>query len=89
MLESLFIKKRLQHKCFSVNIAKFLRTPILKNTANGCFCELLLSFKGYLRYKTITSQNVPSKVEIKNFLFCRKVMFHSQDVQVFVFLTIP
>ena len=26
-----FIKKRLQHKCFSVNIANFLRTPILKN----------------------------------------------------------
>ena len=23
-----FIKKRLQHKCFPVNIAKFLRTPI-------------------------------------------------------------
>ena len=28
-----FIKKRLQHKCFPVNIAKFLRTPILWNTA--------------------------------------------------------
>ena len=27
-----FIKKRLQHKCFSVNIVKFLRTFILKNT---------------------------------------------------------
>ena len=25
------IKKRLQHKCFPVNIPKFLRTPILKN----------------------------------------------------------
>ena len=25
------IKKRLQHKCFPVNIVKFLRTPILKN----------------------------------------------------------
>ena len=24
-------------------------------------------FKGYLRYKTITSQNVPSKAQIKNF----------------------
>ena len=27
------IKKRLQHRCFLVNIAKFLRT-----SANGCFC---------------------------------------------------
>ena len=32
-----FIKKRLQHWCFSVNIAKLLRTPILKN-----ICERLL-----------------------------------------------
>ena len=48
MLESLFnkvaglqpsniIKERLQPRCFPVNIAKFLRTPILKN-----ICELLL-----------------------------------------------
>ena len=26
-----FIKKRLQHRCFPVNIAKFLSTSILKN----------------------------------------------------------
>ena len=26
-----FIKKRLQHRCFSLNIAKSLRTPFLKN----------------------------------------------------------
>ena len=27
-----FIKKRLQRRCFLVNIVKFLKTPILKNT---------------------------------------------------------
>ena len=32
-----FIKMRLQHRCFPVNIAKFLRAPILKN-----ICERLL-----------------------------------------------
>ena len=32
-----FIKKRLQHKCFPVNSATFLRTPILKK-----ICELVL-----------------------------------------------
>ena len=48
MLESLFkkvaglearksIKERLQHRCFPVNIAKFLRTRILEN-----ICELML-----------------------------------------------
>ena len=31
------IKKKLQHRCFPVNIAKFLTTPILKN-----ICERLL-----------------------------------------------
>ena len=30
-----FIKKRLQHGYFPVNITKFLRTPILKNTCEG------------------------------------------------------
>ena len=41
MLESSFnkiaglIKKRLQDSCFPVNIAKFLRAPILKNTYVG------------------------------------------------------
>ena len=32
-----FIKKRLQQRCFPVIIAKFLRTPILKN-----ICKRLL-----------------------------------------------
>ena len=31
------IKKRLQHRCFPVNITTILRTPILKTSANGCF----------------------------------------------------
>ena len=36
--------------------------------------------KGYLCYKAITSPNVSSKAQ---------VIFRSQDIQVFVFLTIP
>ena len=44
--------------------------------------------KGCLRYKTITSQNVPYEVEVKIFLSRRRVTFRSQDIQVFVFLTI-
>ena len=31
-------KKRLWHRCFPVNFAKFLRTPFLQNTSGGCFC---------------------------------------------------
>ena len=33
-----FIKKRLQHKCFPVNIAKFSRAKFLKNSSGGHFC---------------------------------------------------
>ena len=32
-----FIKKRLQHTCFPIKYAKFLRTPILKNICDDCF----------------------------------------------------
>ena len=35
-----FIKKRVQHRCFPVNITKLLRTSILKNIVKGCFCQL-------------------------------------------------
>ena len=37
------IKKRLQHRCFSVKCRKFLRTPILKNI----YERLLLFFLGF------------------------------------------
>ena len=33
-----FIKKKLQQRCFPVNIATFLRKFYLKNTTGGCFC---------------------------------------------------
>ena len=35
-----FIKNRLRHRCFPLNIAKFLRTPILKDicSVSSCFC---------------------------------------------------
>ena len=33
-----FTKKRLQHRCFPVKFAKFLRTPILKKSTNDCYC---------------------------------------------------
>ena len=39
-----FVKKRLQHRCFLVNIAKFWRTPILKK-----ICERLLHLRKFLK----------------------------------------
>ena len=35
-----FLKKRLQQRCFRVNIAKFLRTLILKNISKRFFLKL-------------------------------------------------
>ena len=46
------IKKRLQHRCFPVNIAKFLRTSILKN-----ICEQLLLKRVILLFR------IPKKEE--------------------------
>ena len=38
-----FIKKKLQHTCFSVKFAKFLRTPSLQNTSGGCFWKYIIN----------------------------------------------
>ena len=61
-----------------------------------CFLEFLWRatriinlIKGYLRYKIITSQNVPSDSQIEIFFIRKKVVFRSQDTQFLVFLTIP
>ena len=47
-----FIKKRLQHRCFPVNIAKFLIKLYLKNTTGGCFCALNTSGIWWHIYKS-------------------------------------
>ena len=36
---STLLKERLQHRCFPVNFAKFLRTPFLTEHSGGCFCR--------------------------------------------------
>ena len=35
-----FVTKRVQHRCFPVNIAKFQEQLFLQNTSGGCFCQL-------------------------------------------------
>ena len=37
-LPATLLKKSLWHRCFPVNLAKFLRTPFLQNTPRDCFC---------------------------------------------------
>ena len=66
MLESLFaglqacnfVKKRHQHRCFPVNITKFLRTPILKD-----ICQRLL-LKGINSNCVKIKQNLVNNVKL-------------------------
>ena len=44
------LKKRLWHRCFPVNFATFLRTPVLQNTSGGCFCpHFKMNRREYIR----------------------------------------
>ena len=60
-----FIKKKLQHKCFPVDILKFLRTPILKN-----IYEWLLLILGYRL--TSAATEIVSLVKLEMFLIFQK-----------------
>ena len=42
LCQSLFLKKRLWHRCFPVNFAKLLRTPCLQNTCGATASESLV-----------------------------------------------
>ena len=55
-----FIKKRLQHGCFPVNIAKFFRTTILKN-----ICEWLEQ-----TVKAVTAPSTVSCTDHFSGIFC-------------------
>ena len=37
-----FIKKRLQHRCFPVNFARFLIKPFYRTSADDCFCSMAM-----------------------------------------------
>ena len=70
MLETFFdevlVKKGLRH--FLVNFAKFLRTPFLKNSSDGCFLTLINFHQG-----------IPSFLIIKLFSLRDNVSFDDFD----------
>ena len=70
-----FVRKRLQYRCFIVNIAKFLKTPILKN-----ICGRLLLKRRTLMSETNFGNWKPFKNDEKCFLFHLKSSFRSQDI---------
>ena len=59
-----FIKKRLQHRCFSLKFAKFLRTPLFTEhsgdcfcTSGGCFCNSLRVYPMKLKTDMLNRMN--------------------------------
>ena len=58
-----FMKKRHQHRCFPVNIAKFLRTAFLKNTSKTNLyrakTNLLITQQPTVIIKTTSTTTVP------------------------------
>ena len=62
-----FIKKRFQHRCFPVNIAKFSRTPVLKN-----ICERLIE------HFPAWANNVTNNIGIEEDIFSKTKQNHSK-----------
>ena len=52
-------------------------------------CKPYSTFKGYLRYKTITSQNVSSEAQVNNFFILWKSYVPFSKYLSFCILTIP
>ena len=70
MLE--FIKKILQHRCFLVNIAKFLRTPILKK-----ICQPASRYNGMPQMFQVTS--IANCVDVRISDFNQQTLFLTDE----------
>ena len=60
----ILLEQRLQHMCFPVNFAEFLRPPFSPKTSGGCFCEYASQFLA-------TAESLASYLE--NINYCRFV----------------
>ena len=45
---AVLFKKGLWHRCFLVNFAKILRTPLIQNTSGNCFWMLMILIESFL-----------------------------------------
>ena len=69
---SSFIKKRLQHRCFAVKLAKFLRIPILKN-----ICERLFLKSAFFRSETTILERISD--QYSHFILpCNPITLHKK-----------
>ena len=60
-----FTKKRLWHRCFPVNLAKFLRTPFLQNTSGCLSCNqgFFCFFQTIFDILVISITNAPCNID--------------------------
>ena len=85
------LRPRHGHRYNERKICLSMMIICIKQHLSNIWSLIHKKIKGYLRYKTktITFQMCHLRHRLIIFLFYRKVMFHSQDIHVFVFLTIP
>ena len=57
-------KKRLWHRCFTMNFAKFLRTTFLQNTSGGCFHSISILLITCLSWTDSTSVSTYALCEL-------------------------
>ena len=75
---------------FGLYEALYVNAQISCNMEINHWSQCRYSFNLFIKcYLCYYSQNVPSEAQVKICFFHRKVLFHSQDIQVFVSLTIP
>ena len=80
MPESLFLRKRLWHRCFPVNFAKFLRTLSLQNTSGRLLHFYIIIYKrkkkGSIRISAYFSLfSLSSRKQRKRLFFLKKKFF--------------
>ena len=70
---AIVLKKRLQHKCFPVNIAKFFKTAFFsKNTSSGCFC------KNIFENRVFVPVSLSCLLAVQVCFYCNHYLFNNQ-----------
>ena len=74
-------KRRLWHRCFPVNVAKFLRIPFLQNTSCGCFWWKSLNVINWLE-GNLLEENESQSLEtiINNYSQKSAAFVHNIDI---------
>ena len=71
-----FIKKKLQHRCFSVKLSKFLKTLFLQNPPGGYFWKFLMNSL-FVAYEEDEWRHIEVRIGYPAFIFFYCVCFFS------------